>query len=357
MADISFGSVREDGELSSSDIDIASLNAATIAREISDVEDAAGFLATLLDSSADCIKVLDRQGRILYVNNGGVRVLEASSPGQLIGRSWPQMWSGAELAHAAQALARSLDGEVARFRGPSRTLQGSQRHWDVMLAPIRLHGGSVDFVLATARDITDQQRMEVQRELLARELNHRVKNILTVVGAIAQQTLRPPATLADAAHDLNARILALAQAQSIFTASNLEGAEMGSVVEKALAPYNRPHDRRFLIRPGPELFISPSQSMHLALAIHELATNALKYGALTTDDGTVSVGWGPLAEGTQLQFEWLERGGPPVLPPSRRGFGSKLIERALAAEFRSKARLVFAPEGLEFRLCWSPASG
>jgi PAS domain S-box-containing protein len=311
---------------------------------------ASTFLRSMLDSSVDCIKVLDPSGIIQYINDGGVRLLSADSAEQLKGRNWLKRWSDSQEQAAAAALAEACAGRTGHFQGVAPDLRGAQKHWDVKLTPIRLQGEHDDirFVLAITRDITDQRRAEQQRELLAAELDHRVKNILTVVSAIAHQTLRPPATLEKASELFVNRLSALSKAQAILTKSAWNGADMAMVVEGALAAYqDEGAETRFIVS-GPPIDLAASKALSLALAIHELATNAMKYGSLSSVNGTVAISWsiGKSGDIPMLRFEWREQGGPPAQAPVARGFGSRLIERALAAEFRGKVQMDFAPEGL-----------
>lgn len=323
--------------------------AETLRAEIAERIETGTFLESILASSGDCIKVLDLDGRIQFINQGGVRLLEASDADTLKGRVWPELWQGdREKALAWDGVARAQAGETVRFQGGSPTLRGKERYWDVQLTPVRDAGGGVRHVLSIARDMTEQRRTEEQRELLAGELDHRVKNILAMVVAIAHQTLRPPATMEQASQAFVARLSALGEAQAILTRSTWNSADIRVVIEGALAPHrNGARDERFTLA-GPTLELPPSKALSLALAVHELSTNAMKYGALSVDSGRVSVRWTiDRHEGAgTLQVEWRERGGPAVSAPVSRGFGSKLVERALAAEFRGKVRIEFPAAGV-----------
>ena len=202
---------------------------------------------------------------------------------------------------------------------------------------------------AMARDVAERTWAAVERaqaeqrqRLLINELNHRVKNTLATVQAIAFQTLKGDIALAEARNRFEARLMALSRAHNLLTARNWEGASLARIIADA-TEYLAGEQGRFAIR-GDEVPLAPRPALALALAFHELATNAAKYGALSAEGGRVSISW--RAEGGLLRIEWRESGGPPVAPPERRGFGSRLIERGLAADLGGRAELDFGPDGL-----------
>ena len=316
--------------------------------DVSHLVEASTFLNSVLGSSSDCIKVLDLAGRIEFVNEGGLRLLKAPDVDAMRGRMWQDAWVGAEKLTAQDAVSAAREGKTIRFHGTSPTFAGEERFWDVQLTPIHHNGDGISHLLVVSRDVSEQKRVEQQREILAHELDHRVKNILAMVVAIAHQTMREPATLESAAKAFSARIAALGQAQSILTNSSWESAELRLVVEGALAAHRADSaDPRFELD-GPAIQLPANKALSLALGIHELATNAAKYGALSQNGGRVVISW-TVVDG-ELTFEWVESGGPPVSEPERRGFGSRLVERAMAAEFRGKVRIEFAAEGVICRL-------
>ena len=200
-------------------------------------------------------------------------------------------------------------------------------------------------VAFTAIDITERRRGEEQRRLLIHELNHRVKNTLATVQSIALQTLRGATSMPEARDALTERLIALARAHDVLTSESWEGAELHDIVAGAIGPHAGRD--RFRVH-GPPVRLSPSLSLSLALALHELATNAAKYGALSTDAGSVEITWQLAHAGgaPRLRLRWVERGGPPVSPPLRQGFGSRLIQRSLSTETGGSATIDYAPEGV-----------
>ena len=192
-----------------------------------------------------------------------------------------------------------------------------------------------------------EKRAAAHQRLLIDELNHRVKNTLATVQSIAMQTLRNAPTNAQAYGALETRLLALSRAHDVLTRESCEGADLAEVVGQAIAPYAGRDGERFHIE-GPPVRVRPSMSLAIAMAIQELATNAVKYGALSNAGGAVTIDWSVVngAEAPRLAFRWSERGGPPVKPPARRGFGSRLIERSLARDLDGLVDIDFAPGGV-----------
>jgi two-component sensor histidine kinase len=200
-------------------------------------------------------------------------------------------------------------------------------------------------IAGASRDLTERKLAEEFHRMLANELNHRVKNSLATVQSIVNQTLRGAEDVEIARAAVNARIVALAGAHDLLTARSWAGA--ADVVARAVAPFVT----RQIALDGPSLDVSPSQALTLSLALHELATNAAKYGALSRPEGRVELRWE--VQDDRLDLSWRESSGPPVVPPSRRGFGSRLIENALSRDLHGQTRLEFAPEGVR---CWITAA-
>ncbi|WP_082167652.1 sensor histidine kinase [Methylobacterium aquaticum] len=207
-------------------------------------------------------------------------------------------------------------------------------------------GGRARRVIGIHQEVTERKRAEEHLRLLVHELNHRVKNTLATVQSIAMQSLRgldgPQAATARSAFE--ARLIALARVHDVLTRESWEGAELADVVKDALAPLDGPGAPSRFVVGGPALRLPPRIALSIAMALHELATNAVKYGALAVPGGQVALSWS-VAEG-QLALHWRERGGPPVVPPTRTGFGSRLIERSLARELDGTVSLSFPREGV-----------
>ncbi len=207
-------------------------------------------------------------------------------------------------------------------------------------------------VIGIHQEVTEAKRAEEHLRLLIHELNHRVKNTLATVQSIAVQSLnRLAGREAGAARAaFEARLIALARAHDVLTRESWEGADLAGVVAGAIAPHDGPGGGgpgegrpRFAVS-GPPLRLSPRMALSIAMALHELATNAVKYGALSCPGGQVAIAWS-VADGA-LVLRWRESGGPPVVAPTRTGFGSRLIGRSLARELDGRVEFRFPPEGV-----------
>jgi len=186
------------------------------------------------------------------------------------------------------------------------------------------------------------------RQLLVNELNHRVKNTMAIVQSLSAQTLRAERPTAEAREDFDGRLMALAGAHVLMTEAEWRSAPLRELVERTIEPFARGDGAARFSVSGPPATMPPKSAVAFALAVHELCTNAAKYGALSGEAGHVSIDWtlADAAESPRLRLTWRETGGPPVVEPSRRGFGSRLLERGLSAELKGDVRLTFPPEGL-----------
>jgi PAS domain S-box-containing protein len=305
------------------------------------------FTRRILESSTDCIKVLDPDARLLFMSPGGMEVMEVDDFGAIEGCDWRDFWTGPHHEKAREAVRTALASGNARFQAHTPTMKGKPRWWDVAVTPILSADGSVDKLLSVSRDITETKQLEEHQRLLINELNHRVKNTLATVQSIATQTLRNATALDEAQAAFEARLMALSRAHNVLTRENWEGASLRIIVTEAVAPYANAREDRLHVS-GPDVRLSPRMALALAMALQELATNAVKYGALSNDTGEIRILW--MLDHTKappcLYLRWEESGGPPVQAPKRRGFGTRLIERSLALDLEGDARIEFAPTGV-----------
>lgn len=186
------------------------------------------------------------------------------------------------------------------------------------------------------------------KRLLVNELNHRVKNTMAIVQSLSAQTLRPDRPTAAARADFESRLMALAGAHVLMTEAEWRSASLRELIERTVQPFAEGAGAARFRLAGPDVTLPPKSAVAFALAIHELCTNGAKHGALGADAGRVAVDWALSDEagGARLRLAWRESGGPPVVEPARRGFGSRLLERGLSAELKGQVRLAFPPEGL-----------
>jgi PAS domain S-box-containing protein len=245
-------------------------------------------------------------------------------------------------ARVAKALDPKGDGRYeVEYRVKQR--DGSWR-WLSAWGLVEFEGRGADrkpvAIAGASRDLTEIKSAEEQQRLLVNELNHRVKNTLATVQSIAIQTLRSADDLKSARNALDTRIISLAHAHDLLTDRSWAGADISDIVTRAASPFA---PDQFDLS-GPSVEISPHHALALSLALHELATNAAKYGALTAADGRVHLAW--RVEDGMLHLSWRESGGPAVIQPTRRGFGSRLLEEGLVQDLGGETKLDYAPEGV-----------
>ncbi len=289
--------------------------------------------------------------------------------GAALGWGWGRWMHPDDLGRVTEgwrgAIAAGAPEHEDEFR--LRAADGEYRWFLVRVAPVRGGpDGRVERWVGTCTDVDPRRRAEERQSLLVNELNHRVKNSLAVALALADQTRR---ACAAADHpperfhaDFQTRLVALAAAHDLLTREHWEGAPLTELVRTALAPHAGAAAAAARVSAaGPPVRLAPETALALAMALHELATNAAKHGALSAPGGRVEVGWrveppadpAAAAAGGTLVLEWTERGGPRVPgPPTRRGFGSRLIERGLPVQLGrgGAVELDFAPEGLRCRV-------
>jgi PAS domain S-box-containing protein len=266
---------------------------------------------------------------------------------EIIGRSINDFMDPDQFALSMDAFNRKLEhGGSTRLTVKVRARDGRELIWEVNSQlsldeqgrPVALH--------AIARDMTEAKRAEAHLRLLVDELNHRVKNTLAIVQGIAQQSFKDDVPPRQARAAFEGRLAALSEAHNLLTREHWSVVSMRQIIDDALRPHGGESGRFTL--DGPDLTILPKTAISLALAIHELATNAVKHGALSRPEGQVTIIWRRVREGgpARLILTWQEQGGPPVTIPTRRGFGTRMIERGLAAELGGTVTIDFRPEGL-----------
>ncbi|NIX76930.1 PAS domain-containing protein [Microvirga sp. c23x22] len=222
-----------------------------------------------------------------------------------------------------------------------------EAYFDFVYQPIRDRSGKVTGIFLEGSDVTDRVWAEEYQQLLINELNHRVKNTLATVQSIVSQTLRHATNQAEARKAIEQRLAALSRTHDMLIRENWKGAEIRQLVAQTLEPFQSGAHKRFNVA-GPELKLSSRTALDLSLTLHELATNAVKYGALSNDAGRIEVIWSVdgSTDPPHLRLRWEEEGGPPAHPPDRKGFGSRLIERSLARDLDGEVAIEFRPRGV-----------
>jgi len=250
-----------------------------------------------------------------------------------------------------EAFRKQVAGELEFYSVEKRFIRPDGRViWlSVRSSPVRGGDRHLVYVVRVVQDITERKASERRQKLLIDELNHRVKNTLATVQSLASQTARGAETPEAFREGFEGRLIALSKAHDQLTVHHWENAQLRELLSGSLAPYAGAAPDRIVLR-GEDIVLRPRAVLTLAMAFHELTTNAAKYGALSVPGGRIEIRWQPVPgdDGGRplLKIEWIEQGGPTVVEPTRRGFGSKLIQGGIAAEHGGSARLAFDPAGL-----------
>ena len=220
---------------------------------------------------------------------------------------------------------------------------GVLRFFILTVEPVIDADGLVIGVAGSALDLTERRRDEKRMRLMMRELTHRSKNLLAVIQAMARKTAGLSDDMDGFIADFSARLRAMAAAQDLLVSHAWQGADLGDLLRASVAQTVAPDSEQVKMQ-GPAVMLAPDTAQSLGLAFHELATNASKYGALAAETGELDVAW--TRKDGRIRITWRERGGPPVVPPERRGFGRVLLERLVGATLNGTVALDFQPEGL-----------
>lgn len=308
-------------------------------------EQAQSRLAAIVESSQDAIIAHGTDGLVTSWNDGARRLFGVSAP-EAVGQPMPALVQDALLWDWADMLAKLQGGEMLpSFECAGISRDGRVIEASVTISSVKEADGRIAGVSLVARDISARRAAEQKATLLLSELDHRVKNILAIVSAVISQTLKTTPTPEAFAVEINGRVQAIAKAHSLLTQSGHGEVSLRTILETELAPYDRGGGN--IVISGPGIALTPRAALAMAMAVHELASNATKYGALSTAAGRLAVEWEAAGASVQaLTLAWTETGGPAVLPPTRRGFGTTLIERSLAHELDAEVTREFLPGGL-----------
>ncbi len=306
-------------------------------------EEAALRLAAIIESSDDAIVGKDLAGIITSWNGGAERIF-GYLPEEIIGKPIMMLIPLDCQKEEEAIMARIRCGQrVEHYQTVRQHKHGSLIDISLTVSPVRNAQGKVIGASKIARDITEQKRSEAQIVNLAREAEHRTKNILATV--LATVRLSQSNTSDNNLKQLiEGRIDALAKVHALFVQSRWTGAELRSLVTQELLPYRGERDRRVRFD-GPAVMLEPTTAQAIAISLHELATNAAKYGSLSAADGHLEIAWSRTADG-RLSFRWIESDGPPVTPPTHRGFGTGIMENIIAGQLKGEVRFDWRDQGL-----------
>lgn len=224
-------------------------------------------------------------------------------------------------------------------------LFGRKRSFFLLIEPLRDDQNNILGTTSVAVDVSERKSNEDQLRLLLRELTHRCKNLLAVIHAIARQTASRTRSVEDFLDRFSARLVAIGCSHDLLIADDWHGASLRMLVEQQLGEHADRFGEQIAIE-GEDVMLKPEAVQNLGLALHELATNAQKYGSLSEPDGTVSIRWQFCEEASKLRLTWQEKGGPPVRPPERSGFGRAMIETVVSRALEGDVNLSFPPKGV-----------
>jgi PAS domain S-box-containing protein len=289
-------------------------------------------LASIVESSDDAIISKDLNGVIATWNRAAERLFGYFAE-EVIGKPVTILIPPDRLDEETGILDRIRRGErVEHFETVRRRKDGSSINISLTVSPVTDESGKIIGASKIARDITEQKRREEQIALLAREADHRTKNLLAIAQAAVHLSHGETATDLKAA--IEGRLQALANAHALLAQSRFAGADLRDLAVEELSPYHRNGDARARID-GPSLLLEPEPAQAMALAFHELATNAVKYGALSAPSGRVQIEWS-VRPGKRLFVRWTETGGPRVTPPTKEGFGTRAMKRMIRGQLNGE---------------------
>lgn len=315
------------------------------------VTENAGRLQRILDNVLAFVGILDAEGILKDANQPALDAAGVARE-DVIGRPfWETYWWSQNLKTQADlrtAVEAAKGGQVSRYDVEIRAAEGQTLWIDFQLTPLVNDDGSVSEIIPSAVDISARKESDNHRELLVGELNHRVKNSLATIQAMARQTIRSASCMEEFEKTFSARLSAISAAHDIVMREDQGRALLQTMIERQIGPYTSDLSAQVQLS-GQDVPLGGPSAHAIGLVLHELATNSAKYGALSVPHGLIEISWQEAAEGL-IDLRWEEKSGPAVSPPKRQGFGSRLINQSLEYSLGGKADLEFARDGLIAKL-------
>jgi two-component system, chemotaxis family, CheB/CheR fusion protein len=304
-------------------------------------------LAAIVDSSLDAIVSKDLNGIVTTWNRGAERLFGYTA-GEMIGRSISTLIPPDRQYEETDILERVRRGErVDHYEAVRRRKDGSLVDISLTVSPVKDSAGKVVGASKIARDISEKKEAQARQELLAREIQHRTANLFAIVLAVVSSSFEGKHSVKDAEAAVVGRLSSLAETHLKLLDKEWQGADLAEIVRSEMSPYAG----RVEVE-GPSLMLTASAAQSFALSLHELATNAAKYGALSNATGRVHISWSKLTSNAsnRFTFRWQEQGGPPVSPPTQKGFGSVVLQEAMTEHFDVPPRIEFSIAGVSYEL-------
>lgn len=307
-------------------------------------------LSSIIESTSDFVGTFDRNYRITYLNPAGRRIANIPPDAPLTGCRVEHYLPHENARNLVEEIVPAVrrdgvwTGESLLRIGDSPPIPSSH-----VIIGHRDERGEIDYFSFVARDISERVAAQDREKLLAREVDHRAKNLLAIVQSVVQLTRAE--SVADFKEAITGRVQSLARAHSLLAASRWQGVQLGPLIEEELAPFS-PNDNPRVRASGPAILLKPAAAQAIALVVHELATNTVKYGALSCDTGRLDVRWRRVdrAGEQHLALVWNESGGPSVSPPTSRGFGSTVIRSSVERQLKGNVELEWRDTGLRCTL-------
>ncbi len=305
-------------------------------------------LASVVETAMDAVISIDAQQKVTLFNAAAEQMFGCKAQdalGRPLDAFIPPRFRGSHAKHVENFGRTGVSGRTMGRLGDLMALRadGAEFPIEASISQARVDGELLFTVIL--RDISERKAAAETQRLLIGELDHRVKNTLAMVQAIASHTAKTYADPKIFVESFNARVGSMARAHTLLTRAGWKGADLGDLLRQQLTL--GPSDSRILCL-GPDVFLPPRAAMHFGMVLYELGANARKYGALSNDQGRLNLDWTvETAEGEDLlRFRWVESGGPPTAPPAKKHFGTRLIESSLTHTLQGKVELDFAPSGL-----------
>jgi two-component system, chemotaxis family, CheB/CheR fusion protein len=314
------------------------------------VEEVRERLIAIVESSDDAILSKDLNGIITSWNSGAERLFGYQAA-EMVGKSVTILIPAERQDEEPEILKRIRRGEhIDHYETVRVRKDGSLIDISLSVSPLKDAGGRIIGASKIARDITERKRAQARQDMLTRELYHRTKNTFAVVQAVVLRSFAGKKTVKDAKLTVASRLQSLANTHALLIDKQWHGADIADVVRSEMSPY-----AERVTMEGPSVILTAQAAQNFALVLHELATNAAKYGALSTPPGRVRISWSAsqVSGQGQFTFHWAEEGGPPVKPPIAKGFGHVVLEQVMGEFFGTAPRIEFSPGGVSYALCGS----